>query len=243
MEVDTKLSRAIVTGGASGLGKEIVFKLLNLGFQVIVLDLNPISFDFNENYGNKLTYFKVDLSNTEEIMTFILNNKSLFTQINTIVLNAAPRVFKPFSDFNNEELIGLTNASFTSSIILLNSVIKNMISNNYGRIIVISSKSGLKGYSTGSIYCSLKSAWITFHESLSRELTNINVTINTICPDSFSRTDGSQLRGSKIIKNNILNIVANAIISGKSKIFFPVLIKTRIGLVVNIFQKILKIIK
>jgi short-subunit dehydrogenase len=243
MEDNKKINKAIVTGGSAGLGKEIVISLLERGYHVSVIDYNPLSNEINEKYGDKVTFFQVDLSSLTEINDFINKNKNLLTQINTIVLNAAPRIFKPFYEFSKEELIGLTASSYTSSIVLLNSVIKSMISNNRGRIIVISSKSGIKGYSKGSIYCSLKSAWITFHESLQRELINFDVTINTICPDSFSKIDGTQLISSQRIKAEILRIIDESIRTNKSGLHFPALIKTKVVLVLSLLQKIIYVLR
>ena len=57
-----------------------------------------------------------------------------------------------------------------------------MKSNNWGRMIAMSSTAGLKGYSYVSAYCASKHAVIGLTRSLSIELANKNITVNSICP-------------------------------------------------------------
>ena len=81
-----------------------------------------------------------------------------------------------------------------------------MKKNGFGRIINISSISAYKVYDTGSLYCSSKRALIAFTEALGKELEPLNgsVTVNAICPDSFSRIDGTGLKNYDLITGSVL---------------------------------------
>jgi short-subunit dehydrogenase len=118
-----------------------------------------------------------------------------------------------------------------------------MIENNYGRIIIISSRSAIQGYSTGSLYCSLKAAWVTLLESVERELKNCQkkITITTICPDSFSDQAGKKSQQYEHITEAIKKIVFKAISGKGSGIYFPAAFQTKIILSLQLFRKILKL--
>jgi short-subunit dehydrogenase len=110
---------------------------------------------------------------------------------------------------------------------------------NSGKIIIISSKSGLKGYSTGALYCAFKSAWITFHESISRELKHVKgLSILTICPDSFSNHDGSKRRGYTRIINKIMNKITSSLNDNNSELYFPSRLKTKISYILLFIKKL-----
>lgn len=238
------MKNILITGGSSGLGLEISLSYLKRGFKVFILDLKPPDVDLVKDYSNNVEFSFVDLSNYNNVISFISNNQHIISNVDHLVLNAAPRIFKELANFEMSEIINLINASFTSSTILLHQILQKMIGRTEGSIIIISSKSGLKGYSTGSIYCSMKSAWITFHESLIRELKKSSgVSINTICPDSFSTIAGDKLSGYEITLKKILKILEGIEKNNNSKLHFPVSTKTKMVLIFNYLQKILNIVK
>jgi len=238
------MKTVLITGGSSGLGLEISLSYLSRGYKVYILDLRPPDVGYIERYPNHIEYFLVDLSNYNNVISFISKNQDIISKVDHLILNAAPRVFKELVDFELLDIINLINASFSSSAILLQQILIRMIERNQGSIVVISSKSGLKGYSTGSIYCSMKSAWITLHESLIRELKRANgVSINTICPDSFSKIDGVKLSGYENTLKKIIKIIEGIEENNNSKLHFPVSTKTRMVLIFNYLQKTLNIVK
>jgi len=102
-----------------------------------------------------------------------------------------------------------------------------MLNNNKGHIVIISSKSGIKGYSSGSIYCAIKAAWITIHESISRELKDTGIKVLTIIPDSFSDSKGNKTPFFHKNIRNIRNVLSNLEKVKNSKIIYSLKPKTR----------------
>lgn len=244
-EIDKmKNKTVIITGGAKGLGKELSLLLIEKGYSVIILD-KVLSADLSPDFRKKLfAYFQLDLTDTNAVADFIRSD--LFKDdliIDVLIINAFPRVFKDFKDFQVSEIIDYVNAAFLSQLLIAHAVVKRMIENDFGRIVTINSKSNVYGYSTGSLYCSLKSAWMTFHESLARELlvSNKNVSINTICPDSFADTMGNKLPHYDYIVKAIKKLVLSALVKKKSSIYYAVTFKNRIILSYQEFKRILNI--
>ena len=235
----------LITGASRGLGYEMAKFFLKSGYNLYVIDKIDNKNFFSVFHDGNIKYFQIDLANTDSIKDFLDKYiKNNIIKVNVLILNAAPRIFKRFEDFHIDELEKLTSASFLSSLIILNSVYKQMKNDNFGRIFIISSKSGLKGYSKGSVYCSYKSAWITFHEAFSREINkNYNISINTICPDSFSTNLNVKIKGYQKIIDRILTIIENNMEIKKSEIHFPSRLITKIEFLKIFILKLIKTIK
>lgn len=222
-----QIKNALVTGVSRGLGKELCLILNRLGYDVHGISrTDPALLD--KTLADSLsTYHQIDLGDKAGVEHFI-NDNSIF--IDLLIINAAERSFKYFSDFQGNEIESLINNSFTHQLILLNHILKIMIQKNRGHIIIISSKSGIKGYSSGSLYCAIKAAWISIHESISRELKHTGIKLVTVIPDSFADTSGN--KSSFFNKNvqNIQKIMVNLEKDQKSRIVFSLTLKTRFKL-------------
>jgi short-subunit dehydrogenase len=235
---------ALITGGASGLGKELAQVLININISVIVLDKIPLE-NINDDFKRQLKkYIVLDLSDLDAVKIaiedYFMKGKIM---VDILIINAFPRIFKNFQCFKDQEIIDFANSAFISQLILANYFKNKMIENNFGRIIIISSKSAIQGYSTGSLYCSLKAAWVTFHESVEKELKTCpkNISIITICPDSFSDQQGNRYPHYEKITRAVEKIVINAISRNGSGIYFPVIFWTKLTLSLKLFRKFLKL--
>jgi short-subunit dehydrogenase len=245
MEKNCQLIRhVLITGGANGLGKEITLMLLKEGHSVIVLDKLPKYQIPEEFIGKLLDYWQVDLadlSQVRQVLEKCITDAQI--KVDVFIANASPRIFKHFLDFSSQAITEITHASLTGHVLFMNGFLSSMLENNYGRIIVISSKSGVRGYSTGSMYSSLKSALITFHESLEKELKSYqkNVTITTICPDSFSDTLGKPLRHYESIINQIKKQILKSLTHKHSRLLFVAAFPGKLGIAFQYFHKLLRV--
>ena len=235
---------ALITGGAGGLGKELALMLMDKDISVIVLDKIPQE-NLDDDYRSRLRkYITLDLSYLDAVKSSIEGyfiKKAI--RIDILIINAFPREFNNFLDFNDSEIIKFVNIAYTSQLILANHFLNKMTETDFGRIIIISSKSALQGYSTGSLYCSLKAAWITFHESVEKELRACkkNITITTICPDSFSDQQGNRYNQYEYIARAVNKIVLKAIFNNSSGIYYPATFRTKLILFLQLFRKLLKL--
>lgn len=219
-----QIKKALVTGVSKGLGKELCFILHNLGYEVHGISRTPKSL-LNKKLSKSLnTYYQIDLAAKTDIDQFINDNKNSF---DLFILNASGRNFNQFSNFQSSEIESLINSSFTHQLLILNHVLRIMLSKNKGYIMIISSKSGIKGYSSGSIYCAIKAAWITIHESISRELKDSNINLLTIISDSFSDIKGNKKPFFHKNIRNIHNVLSNLEKFKKSKVIYSLTLKTR----------------
>ncbi len=122
------MRKALVTGGADGIGLEIVRELVKLGFQVIVFDKKQMK----ENIENVL-YHEVDINDMKTVDSCLTNYSSLDLLVN----NAAIQYVKPFADNSDLELEEVINTNLLSLMKITRRCLKLLI--NGSQIINISS--------------------------------------------------------------------------------------------------------
>ena len=122
------MRKALVTGGADGIGLEIVRELVKLGFQVIVFDKKQMK----ENIENVL-YHEVDINDMKIVDSCLTNYSSLDLLVN----NAAIQYVKPFADNSDLELEEVINTNLLSLMKITRRCLKLLI--NGSQIINISS--------------------------------------------------------------------------------------------------------
>ena len=230
----------LITGVCGKLGSLIAAELNSNGHNVIGLDLKKP--DDPEVLKSLKKFIAFDLSNIKEIPDQIQELLKEFKCIDVIIANAALRKFRSFTSFTYNEIDASLKINFQATLILIHSLLPGMKKNRLGRIINISSISAYNGYKTGSMYCSTKMALLPFAESLSKELKeeNINITINTICPDSFSIINGEKLDNFDLITGKVLRKIKK-IISGNinGKVYNIFTFKSKIGYIKSSLKKIL----
>jgi len=201
-----KKLKVLITGGTRGLGRKMAEYMVSQGHKVYVFGKTNKS-EIDRTYLTTLAeYIECDISNINEIKACFGTLINHCEWIDVLINNATVRQFKKLDEFQTSEIQRNINVDFLAPVILSNLCLSIMKRNNFGRIINISSISSYKVYSTGSLYCSSKRALIAFSESLSKELINLKgaITINTICPDSFSKIDGTKLKNHRRITDSIL---------------------------------------
>lgn len=229
-----QIKKALVTGVSRGLGRELCLILRSLGYEVHGISRTDQTLLDRELNGSLNAYYQVDLTEKKEVDKFINENWGWF---DLFFLNASGRSFKFFSKFQDNEIESLINGSFTHQLIILNHVLKAMLTKNKGHIIIISSKSGTKGYSSGSIYCGIKAAWIAIHDSISRELKGSGIKLLTIVPDSFADLKGNKTPFFHRNIRNIRNVVSNLEKFKESKIIYSLTPKTKFLLFLEYCKK------
>lgn len=205
--------KILITGGTRGLGRKIAEKLISQGHEIYIVGKTPAK-EIDQSYLSVVTaYIECDMSNIKELETAVLSLINKTGRIDVLVNNAAVRKSDRLGSFQTDEIQRSINVDFMSPVVLSNLCLPLMKRNNFGRIINISSISAYHVYSSGTLYCSSKRALIIFSESLSKELRVLNgaVTVNTICPDSFSSLNGAQEKNYHWIAESVLKNIEKII--------------------------------
>jgi short-subunit dehydrogenase len=156
---------------------------------------------------------------------------SKYERIDVLINNAASRLFKRFCEFDSSEIESYVDVNFGTPIMLVRKVYPYMKERGYGRIINISSFSAFSGYSRGSLYCSTKCALKVFSESVGKETNSVeNVTLNVICPDSFSTVEGHVLSNYEHMVRRVNKAIDNILKSKRNGQVIVIAKKGRVAL-------------
>ena len=182
----------LITGGASGLGREIAEALIAEGHRVWCWG-RKANASLPENAAG---YQSVDLADVTKLDAAFRETLAVADHIDVLINNASLRDFKNFADYSAEEISAYINVNQQSPVLLSAMALEQMKTKGFGRIINISSGSGLKGYSSGSLYCSTKAAINSFTEAAGRDMEGLSgkdITVNAVLPGAFSKNDGTKL--------------------------------------------------
>lgn len=178
---------AIVTGGASGIGRAISTRLSRVAAAVII-------FGRNEERGNKAVdeiiadggraeFFRTDLINGEEIEKSMSMVLSKYGRVDILVNNAGISGFMgPVVNTPMQEVEDVLKVNLTSMFHLSKLALPKMIENKYGRIINISSVAPRVTPPNSATYNMSKAAVNALTKTLSREVASYGITVNAIAP-------------------------------------------------------------
>ncbi len=177
---------AIVTGGASGIGKAIVEKFAKEGAGVVICDINlKLAQQFSDQLKEesvKSLAFEMDVSDSSLVEKVVNDVTEQFKRIDILVNNAgitkdALLVRTTPSDWDRVLAVNLKGAfNFTKS------TAKVMMRKRYGRIINISSVVGIMGNVGQSSYSASKAGLIGLTKSSAKELASRGITVNAVAP-------------------------------------------------------------
>ncbi len=181
---DFKNRTAIVTGGAQGFGFDISKRLLESGARVIIWDNDPKAVKIAiKNLNNpNLSYSVVDVSNYKEVDKIV---KEITKNLNIDILINNAGITGPTAtlwDYDIEMWKKVVEINLMGTFNCCRSVVPNMIKNNYGRIVNVSSVAGKDGNANASAYSVGKAGAIGLTKSLGKELADKNIAVNAVTP-------------------------------------------------------------
>lgn len=183
MEYDFKDKVALVTGGTSGIGKEIAKQLLDSGAKVIVNyghneeNLKKTKEEFKE-YSDKVSFIKADISNENEVI-------EMFRQINSLdylINNAGTNIDSFIENLNIDDFKKVINVNLIGKVICTKHAIPFLKNSNTPAIVNIASRLGTKPCEEASAYCSAEAGIINFTQASALELSKYSIRVNTVSP-------------------------------------------------------------
>ena len=187
--MDSELSGkvAIVTGGASGIGRATVAGLLQRGAAVAVLDRDEAgaksTADEGRRAGGNAVAYTIDLVDTKLIPAIIERVITQFGRID-ILVNAAGVAgrFQTLIDQEESEWDFIHTVNLKASMLMMKYVARHMIDRGGGRIVNISSSSAFRARQSPIAYASSKAAIVQLTRSAAAELGKYDINVNAIAP-------------------------------------------------------------
>jgi len=174
-----------ISGASRGIGNSLAKYFAEKNYIVIGTSRSDFEFDIK---SESLIPIKLDITCREDIKKCYEDLKDKNMLPNILINNAGITSDQIFLRMKDDEWDNVISTNLTGVFNLTKVFIKNMIKNKYGRIINISSISGLMGNPGQVNYSSSKSALNGFTKSLAKEVGSRNITVNNVAP-GFIDTD------------------------------------------------------
>lgn len=173
----------LVTGAGTGFGKNIAFKLAEMGKKVIagvevMSQVSALEKEAREK-GLTLQLEQLDVTNPKD------REKAWKWDVDILVNNAAIKEGGSLVDIPEENLRRQLDVNAISPIILTKGFARQMVQNKRGRIVFVSSVSGLSANPFSGPYAASKHAVEAFADALSKELQEFNIEVATINPGPY----------------------------------------------------------
>ena len=186
---------AIVTGGAKGIGRHYCIGLADAGAQVMVADIADgaaVAKEIVEKHGQGAAEsMQFDVSDEAQIKALVARTMERFGKIDILVNNAALYATleeQPFTEIDPALWDKVMAVNVRGPFLMARHVAPHMIARKYGKIVNIGSGTAFRGIPKFLHYSTSKGAIMSMTRSLSRELGEHGICVNTLAP-GFTLSD------------------------------------------------------
>lgn len=201
---------ALVTGASRGIGKQIAIELSKEGAFVVVNysgseeKAKQVVEEIKQNGGNAIEY-KCNVGNFEEVKNMIDNIIKEYKSIDILVNNAGITKDNLLLKMTESDFDDVIDINLKGVFNTIKSASKYMIKKRSGKIINISSVSGIIGNAGQVNYSAAKAGIIGITKSTAKELAARNINVNAVAP-GFIRTDMTDKLPESVVENAIQEI-------------------------------------
>jgi 3-oxoacyl-[acyl-carrier protein] reductase len=203
LKVDLTGQTAVVTGASQGLGKAIAQALAAAGARVACVARTAEKLAETVSAiaaaGGQAEAFPGDVKESAVVDALIDGLVEKWGKIDILVNNAGVTRDTLLPRMTDQEWDDVIDTNLRGSFLFARACSRHMMRARYGRIINISSVSGLMGNPGQTNYSASKAGLIGFTRSLSRELAGRKLTINAVCP-GFIESEMTKVLGEMVIE-------------------------------------------
>jgi 3-oxoacyl-[acyl-carrier protein] reductase len=191
--IDLSDKVAVVTGGAQGIGRAIAELLAQQGAHLVVADIQvekaeATASEIADQTGQRVIAAQVDVADSDSAKAMIDSAIAEFGRVDILINNAGITRDNLIMRMNEDEWDLVLSINLKGAFNCSRAVIRPMMKQRHGRIINMSSVSGLAGQAGQTNYSSSKAGLIGFTKALAKEVGSRNVTVNAVAP-GFIETD------------------------------------------------------
>lgn len=192
------MKTVLITGASRGIGRCIAINLSKNGYTVIA-NFNKSeeqALELQKEYN--IDIFKADITKREEVEKTVKYCIDKYGKIDVLINNAGISQIKLFTEITDEDWENIINTNLKSVFLVSQEVIKNMIQNQSGCIINISSMWGIVGASCETHYSASKAGVNGLTKAMAKELGLSNIRVNAIAPGVIDTDMNKELSNETI---------------------------------------------
>ena len=185
--------RAIVTGAAKGLGKNIATYFAELGADLSLIDIDRPVLEGTcvelRKLGRKVVPIVADVSKMEDIKRIVNDTLNSLGGLDILVNNAGIIADASPTELTEEDWDKTMKVNLKAVFFLTREVAKHMITERYGKIISLASQAATAGMEDAPAYCASKGGIIGLTKSLATSWGQYNINVNALAPGVMYPTD------------------------------------------------------
>ena len=201
---------AVVTGAGRGIGRSIAESLASEGVNVVCVSKNPKSCgsaaEAIQAAGGKAKALPVDVADAAAVSEACNQLIEEFGGIDILVNNAGITKDNLLLRMSEEDWQSVIDTNLSSCFYWSKGLLRPMTRKRWGRIINVSSVSGIVGNAGQANYSSAKAGMIAFAKSLAKELSSRSITCNVVAPGFIATDMTTAFQEGDVAKQVLANI-------------------------------------
>lgn len=178
---------AIITGGASGLGRAVALQLARHDIRLVIVDINDSTgqstVDQLQQLGAQVHFVQADVGQASQVKAYVDSTLEHFGRIDYFVNNAGiSGPGTPFADNSIEQIDQVLNTNLRGALYGLKYVLEVMLQQGCGSIVNMSSSAGLVGIEGVGVYSATKHGLTGITKTLAVEYASQGIRINAVAP-------------------------------------------------------------
>ena len=182
-----KLKKVLITGASGGIGSAICEKFYNKKYKLVLTSSSEDKINqLKKNFSSENFYYKVDISDAENLQNCLDKISKDHNDISVIVNNAGITEDNLIFRMKDQQWSKVIQTNLNSNYQIIKSLLPNMLSKKFGKIIGISSIVGNTGNAGQANYVASKSGMVGLYKSIALEVAKRNINVNVVSPGFIS---------------------------------------------------------
>lgn len=186
--LDVKGQVALVTGGASGMGRICALRLASRGAKVGIFDLNEEGLAATAAEHENIRALRCNIAEQSEVLARIAELENALGPVDLLVNAAALMPAHALEDHDVDKLEFLFRVNFFGTVYMIKALLPGMQERGRGRMVLFGSIAGIAFVPRMGAYCATKAAVNTYVECMQNELRHAGspVRLQLVCPPAVN---------------------------------------------------------
>ncbi len=199
---------ALITGGASGMGKTFSLRMAQQGIKVAIIDMNDTQLAELSSQSENISCYSCDVTDHKKLLSTVQEIDANLGPVDRLVTCAAIMPTSKLAEQSTKEIHKIMAINYGGTVNVIQAVLPKMLARNTGQIVIFSSTGGSVFVPECGAYCASKAATSAYAEMLMEENRNSKVHFMLVCPplvDTPLLAQATNTSNPKIIQASIKN--------------------------------------